>query len=164
MTICDLGCGNGFYTIPLAQLTGSEGRVYAVDIQSEMLEMLVERAREAKVDNIKPVLGTAIDPKLPDGGIDLILLVDVYHEISHPEPMLAAMKRSLSPAGRIALVEFRAEDPDVPIKPLHKMTKAQMRKEFTHSGFEVAQEFDDLPWQHVMWFRAAGVEDAAEPH
>lgn len=155
MTICDLGCGNGFYTIPLARLTGSEGRVYAVDIQPEMLDLLGDRAREAHVDNIEPVLGTAIDPRLPDGKIDLILLVDVYHEISHPEQMLAAMKMSLSPDGRIALVEFRAEDPDVPIKPLHKMTKAQMRREFAHNGFEVAKEFDDLPWQHVMWFRAA---------
>jgi len=151
-TICDMGCGNGFYTIPLARMTGEEGVVYGVDIQPEMLEMLREEARKAGVENVVPTLGTAIDPKLPPGSIDLLLLVDVYHEMSHPEQMLEAMRKALAPNGRLVLLEFRAEDPDVPIKPLHKMSKAQILKEYTANGFVLVDEFDGLPWQHMMVF------------
>jgi len=152
--ICDMGCGNGFYTLPLAELAGPEGRVYAVDIQPEMLSLLEERASEAGLANIVPTLGTLVDPKLPEGEVDLILCVDVYHEMSHPEQMLEAMRDSLAPDGRLVLVEFRAEDPKVPIKPLHKMSRAQVLKELTANGFELADEFDGLPWQHMMTFRA----------
>jgi len=151
-TLCDMGCGNGFYTLQLARLTGDEGTVYAVDIQPEMLQMLEERAEEAGLENIEPTLGTVIDPKLPEGAIDLILCVDVYHEMSHPEQMLAAMRKSLEPDGRLVLVEFRAEDPKVPIKPLHKMSKQQVTKELTANGFRLAADFDGLPWQHMMTF------------
>jgi ubiquinone/menaquinone biosynthesis C-methylase UbiE len=151
--VCDLGCGNGFYTLKLAQLVGHKGRVIAVDIQREMLEMLKERAADEKVMNIEPVLGTLVDPRLPEASIDLVLLVDVYHEFSHPEQMLAAIRKSLKPSGRIALVEFRAEDPAVPIKPLHKMSKAQIMKEFPPNGFKLIEEFDKLPWQHLMFFQ-----------
>ena len=158
--VCDLGCGNGFYTLKLAHLVGDKGRVVAVDIQREMLELLKERAAEEKVANIEPVLGTVIDPKLPADSLDLVLLVDVYHEFSHPEQMLAAIRKSLKPTGRIALVEFRAEDPAVPIKPLHKMSKEQIMKEFPPNGFKLVEEFDKLPWQHLMFFgRAAAAED-----
>lgn len=152
-TVCDMGCGNGFYTLPLAKLVGESGKVVAVDIQPEMLELLKERADEEGVKNIEPVLGTVIDPKLPEKSIDLMLLVDVYHEFSHPEPMLRAIHRSLKPDGRVALVEFRGEDPDVPIKPLHKMTKEQILKEFRPNGFKLVEQFDALPWQHVMFFQ-----------
>lgn len=152
-TICDMGCGNGFYTLPLAKLVGENGRVIAVDIQREMLELLKDRATAERLNNIEPVLGTVIDPKLPPASIDLVLLVDVYHEFSHPEQMLAAIRRSLKPAGRIALVEFRSEDPNVPIKPLHKMSKAQIMKEFPANGFKLVEEFDKLPWQHLMFFQ-----------
>ena len=93
-----------------------------------------------------------IDPQLPDGTVDLILLVDVYHEFSHPEHMLAAMRKSLKPRGRIALVEFRAEDESVPIKPLHKMSKDQILKEFPPNGFKLVEQYDKLPWQHLMFF------------
>jgi ubiquinone/menaquinone biosynthesis C-methylase UbiE len=151
-TVCDLGCGNGFYTLRLARLVGEQGRVVAVDIQREMLELLKDDAAAEKVTNIEPVLGTLIDPKLKEGSIDLVLLVDVYHEFSHPEQMLAAIRRSLKPKGRVALVEFRAEDPEVPIKPLHKMSKAQILKEFPPNGFKLVEEFDKLPWQHLMFF------------
>ena len=151
--VCDMGCGNGFYTLQLAQLVGARGVVYAVDIQQEMLHLLHERAKEAGVKNIKPILGTLIDPKLPDDSLDLILLVDVYHEFSHPEHMLRAMRKSLKPTGRIALVEFRLEDPDVPIKLLHKMSKEQILKEFPPNGFKLVEEFNRLPWQHVMFFQ-----------
>jgi ubiquinone/menaquinone biosynthesis C-methylase UbiE len=150
--VCDLGCGNGFYTLKLAKLVGDKGKVVAVDIQREMLELLKDRAAEEKITNIEPVLGTVVDPKLPAGSLDLVLLVDVYHEFSNPEEMLAAIRKSLKPSGRIALAEFRAEDPNVPIKPLHKMSKAQIMKEFPPNGFKLVEEFDKLPWQHLMFF------------
>jgi ubiquinone/menaquinone biosynthesis C-methylase UbiE len=156
MNICDMGCGNGFYTLQLAKMTGSEGRVYAVDIQAEMLKMLRTRAAEEGLRNITPILSTASDPKLPKGKIDLVLLVDVYHEFSHPEQMLAAMREALSPEGVCALVEFRAEDPNVPIKPEHKMTKEQILKEWPPNGFKLVKEFDGLPWQHLMFFARDG--------
>ena len=152
LTICDMGCGNGFYTLKLAQMTGDTGRVYAVDIQPEMIKMLKARATEQGIRNISPVLGTYNDPRLPKGKIDLILLVDVYHEFSHPEPMLAAMRAALSPTGLCALVEFRAEDEKVPIKPEHKMTKEQILKEWPANGFKLVKEFEGLPWQHLMFF------------
>jgi ubiquinone/menaquinone biosynthesis C-methylase UbiE len=155
-TICDMGCGNGFYTLQLARLVGPRGRVYAVDIQPEMLQMLVRNAAAARLANIRPVLGTPIDPRLPKGEIDLMLCVDVYHEFSHPEAMLAKIRESLSPEGRLVLVEFRGEDPAVPIKPLHKMTKAQVRAELEPAGFGVVREFDRLPWQHLIFL---GVRD-----
>ncbi len=151
-TICDLGCGNGFYSLKLAELVGEEGRVVAVDIQPEMLAMLRSAAETAGFNNIQPVLGTEVDPRLPDEAFDLVLLVDVYHEFSHPAEMLAAIHRSLKPTGRIALAEFRAEDPDVPIKPLHKMSKVQILKEYKPNGYRLVEEYDDLPWQHLMFF------------
>jgi ubiquinone/menaquinone biosynthesis C-methylase UbiE len=151
--VCDLGCGNGFYTLKLARLVGERGKVVAVDIQREMLELLKEAAAAERIENIEPVFGTVIDPKLPDASIDLVLLVDVYHEFSHPEHMLAAIRRSLKPTGRVALAEFRAEDPLVPIKPLHKMSKEQIMKEFPPNGFTLVEEFDELPWQHLMFFQ-----------
>jgi ubiquinone/menaquinone biosynthesis C-methylase UbiE len=152
MVVCDMGCGNGFYSVRLAQMVGPTGRVLAVDIQPEMLELLEKRAAEAKLANIEPILGLPHDPRLPAGEVDLILLVDVYHEFSHPDLMLPAMRRALSPRGVIALLEYRTEDPQVPIKPLHKMSKKQIMKEFPPSGFRLVKEFDGLPWQHMMFF------------
>lgn len=156
---CDIGCGNGFYTLKLAKLVGEKGRVMAVDIQPEMLSLLKERAKSENVTNIKPVLSTVIDPGLAEASVDLILLVDVYHEFSHPERMLQALRKSLKPKGRIALVEYREEDPLVPIKPLHKMSKKQMLKEFLPNGFRLVEQYDALPWQHVMFF---SVDDHAK--
>lgn len=153
-TVCDLGCGNGFYTLPLAKKVGAKGLVYGVDVQREMLLMTKERAAEAKIANIRLLHGSYIDPFLPEGKIDLVLLVDVYHEFSHPVHMLAAIRKSLAPEGRLVLVEFRGEDPKVPIKPLHKMTKKQILKELEPNGFALDEEFDDLPWQHMMFFKA----------
>ncbi|MDZ4781620.1 MAG: methyltransferase domain-containing protein [Planctomycetia bacterium] len=150
--VCDLGCGNGFYTLPMAALVGEMGRVFAVDIQQEMLHLLDERAKDAGHANIEPVLGSPIDPRLPEGKLDVILLVDVYHEMSHPEQMLQAMRRALQPKGRLVLVEFRLEDPEVPIKVLHKMSKEQIKKELVPHGFRLVEEYDDLPWQHMMFF------------
>jgi ubiquinone/menaquinone biosynthesis C-methylase UbiE len=159
ITICDMGCGNGFYTLKLAQMTGADGHVYAVDIQPEMLKMLNERADEQTIRNVSPILGTFTDPRLPKGKIDLILLVDVYHEFSHPVQMLAAMRDALSPGGLCALVEFRSEDPNVPIKPEHKMSKAQIMKEWPPNGFKLVKEFNGLPWQHMMFFARDDAQD-----
>jgi ubiquinone/menaquinone biosynthesis C-methylase UbiE len=157
MNICDMGCGNGFYTVQLAKLVGKKGKVYAVDIQPKMLEFLKDRAAKQEIPEgvIQPILGELWDPKLPDGKLDLILLVDVYHEFSHPEQMLAAMRKSLAPGGKVVFVEYRGEDPEVPIKPEHKMTKEQIEKELSANGFQVAKEFEKLPWQHMIWFEKA---------
>jgi ubiquinone/menaquinone biosynthesis C-methylase UbiE len=160
MTVCDMGCGNGYHTLRLAKLVGPQGKVLAVDIQREMLQFLAEGMKREGATNIEPIHGSVIDPHLPAGQVDLILCVDVYHEFSHPEHMLAAMRNSLAPGGRLVLVEFRAEDPEVPIKPLHKMSKRQINKELTANGFKLVQEYDDLPWQHMMFFERQ--DDAAK--
>lgn len=152
-SVCDMGCGNGFYTLKLAEMVGEKGLVYAVDIQQEMLRLLESRAEQTNLKNIKPVLGSLVDPRLPEGKLDLILCVDVYHEFSHPEQMLAAMRKSLKKDGRLVLVEFRKEDPKVPIKELHKMSKAQILMELEPNGFKLVEQFDKLPWQHMMFFR-----------
>jgi ubiquinone/menaquinone biosynthesis C-methylase UbiE len=151
-TVCDMGCGNGYYTLELARMVGEKGKVLAVDIQPEMLSLLNQRSKEAGLSNVEPILGTLIDPKLPEGKVDLILCVDVYHEFSHPEHMLQAMRKSLAPGGRLVLVEFRLEDPDVPIKLLHKMSKEQILKELLPNGYKLVEQYDELPWQHVMFF------------
>lgn len=155
MTICDMGCGNGFYTLELARRAGPAGVVYAVDVQPEMLRLLADRAAQEGVTNIRPILGSPIDPRLPQGTVDMVLCVDVYHEFSHPAEMLDAIRASLADDGLLVLAEFRGEDPAVPIKPLHKMTKAQVHAELAAAGFEIAREFDRLPWQHLLFFRVA---------
>lgn len=152
MTVCDMGCGNGFYTVPMARMAGANGQVLAVDVQPEMLVMLRERCETEGLGNITPILGSMFDPRLPAASVDLILLVDVYHEFSHPQHMLAAMRRSLKPDGTIVLVEYRGEDPEVPIKPLHKMTKEQVEREMTANGFRKVGSFDELPWQHMLTY------------
>ncbi|HEV7281303.1 MAG TPA: methyltransferase domain-containing protein [Pirellulaceae bacterium] len=152
MTVCDMGCGNGYYALKIAKLIGERGKVYAVDVQPEMLEFLLKRAKEENVDNIVTVQGKFHDPQLPPDSQDLILVVDVYHEFSHPEQMLAGMRNALKADGLIALAEYRAEDPEVPIKPLHKMTKKQIVKEYQANGLYLVKEFDRLPWQHLMFF------------
>lgn len=152
MTVCDLGCGNGYWTIPMAKKVGPEGRVLAVDIQREMLQKLRVRSARSKINNIEPILSKVDDPKLPVGEVDLLLLVDVYHEFSHPESMLWGIRRSLTPTGVVALLEYREEDPTVPIKPLHKMSKLQIMKEYESNGFKLVREYNKLPWQHLMFF------------
>ena len=149
--VCDLGCGNGFYALKIAKQV-PQGKVIGVDIQPQMLRMLRERARISRVKNIELVLGTLSDPKLPPDQVDLVFCVDAYHEFSHPEKMLHAIRKSLTKNGRLALVEFRAEDPLVPIKPLHKMSKQPILKELIPNGFKLVGQFDALPWQHVMFF------------
>lgn len=161
MVVCDMGCGNGYHTLPLAEMVGEKGKVYAVDVQPEMIEMLKRNIESKGLKNIVPINGLYHDPKLPVNTCDMILLVDVYHEFSHPVQMLAGMRAALKPDGQIVLVEFRAEDESVPIKKEHKMSKAQINKEMNANGFKLVREYDGLPWQHLMFFGKA--EQGAAP-
>ena len=152
MVICDMGCGNGYHTLPLAQMVGEKGKILAVDVQPQMIEMLRQNIERQGLKNIEPIQGLYHDPKLPPNTCDLILLVDVYHEFSHPVQMLTSMRAALKPEGQLVLVEFRAEDDTVPIKPEHKMTQDQITKEMNANGFELKRQYDGLPWQHLMFF------------
>ena len=152
MVVCDMGSGNGYHSLKMAKAVGAKGKVYAVDIQPEMLRLLKARARAAELTNIETIESLPHDPRLPENTFDLILLVDVYHEFSHPQQMLQGMLKSLKKDGVVALVEFRLEDPKVPIKLLHKMSKEQINKEFPPNGFKLVREYDELPWQHLMFF------------
>jgi ubiquinone/menaquinone biosynthesis C-methylase UbiE len=151
--VADIGAGTGYYTRKMAQIVGTNGLVYAVDIQQEMLDLLTNKLAELDIHNVKPVLGTITDPKLPPGSLDLALLVDVYHEFDHPYEMIEAICRALKPAGRLIFVEFRAEDPAVPIKRVHKMSRDQIRKEMSVQPLEWSDPIETLPWQHIFIFR-----------
>lgn len=150
--VADIGAGTGYFSFPVAERV-SEGRVLAVDIQPEMLAMIRERGAETGIDNVEPVLGSEDDPNLPENALDLIFIVDAYHEFSHPKEMGEAMARALVPGGRLVLVEYRAEDPSVPIKRLHKMSEAQAKREMAAIGLEWEETGDYLPQQHVLVFR-----------
>lgn len=151
--IADIGCGTGYITRRLARLAGPTGRVHAVDVQPEMLTLLTNSLAQEGVTNVVPVLGAARNPMLPTNAVDLIVLVDVYHELEHPFEMTEHMVRALRPGGRIAFVEFRGEDPTVPIKEEHKMTEAQVRKEMQPHPLDWVTTHRGLPWQHVIVFR-----------
>lgn len=153
-TVCDLGCGNGYHTLPLAETVGSQGTVFAVDLQPQMLTMLRQRTERAQLDHVRFVEAAVDDPRLPPASCDLVLMVDVYHELSHPVRVLSRVRQALKPGGQVVLVEFRSEDPEVPIKPEHMMTKAQVVREMASHGFALARECDELPWQHAMAFEA----------
>ena len=155
-TVCDFGCGNGFHTLEIARLVGPRGHVFAVDVQPEMLVLLEQRRNGTGLENIETILGEYADPKLPPASCDMVLMVDVYHELGYPEEILAGVKRALRPSGRLVLVEYRSEDPLVPIKPEHKMSKAQAERELATNGFRLVDTFEELPWQHVLFFEAAG--------
>lgn len=149
----DIGAGTGYYTRRLAAAVGTNGIVYAVDIQQEMLDILTNKLAGIHIHNVKAVLGTDADPKLPANSLDLILLVDVYHEFDHPFEMTEAMVRSLKRGGRLVFVEFRGEDPAVPIKPLHKMNEAQVRKEMAAFPLKWIETIESMPRQHIIIFR-----------
>lgn len=149
--IADIGAGSGYYSFRISPKVPL-GKVMAVDIQPEMLDFLKRRSAEQGITNVVPHLGKVEDLALPPGSLDAALLVDAYHEFSHPAEMLASLFRSLKPGGRVFLLEFRAEDPRVPIKELHKMTEAQARLEFESAGFRLMSNRRHLPWQHFMVF------------
>jgi SAM-dependent methyltransferase len=150
--VADIGAGIGYYSLRLARRVGPQGRVLATDIQPEMIARLRVNMKKAKVSNIDPVVCTPTDAKLPSGTLDLALMVDVYHELANPEETMAQVRRALKPDGRLVMIEYRGEDPTVPIKPEHKMTLAQIREELTPMGFRIQETFDFLPRQHVIVF------------
>ena len=151
-TVADIGAGSGYISIRMAKIVGPMGKVYASDIQQGMLELLQQNVRKAKLDNVIPVLGAIDDPKLPADSLDLAIMVDVYHEFSEPQKMLQRIREALKADGRLVLLEYRAEDANVPILPDHKMTKAQVKQEVEHEGFRQSRVYDDLPWQHLFIF------------
>ncbi len=151
--VVDLGAGSGYLTFKLAKLVGPKGKVLAVDIQPEMLAIIRKRMKERNVANVEPVLGTEKDPKLPAGAVDLILMVDVYHEFEYPWEMTTAMVRSLKPGGRLVFVEYRLEDPTVPIKLVHKMTQRQVIKEMKPHPLTWDKTLEVLPRQHIIIFK-----------
>jgi SAM-dependent methyltransferase len=151
--VADIGAGVGYYTWRLAVRVGPNGTVYGEDIQQAMLDGLAKTVKARGLTNVRPVLGDIEDPKLPANSLDLVLLVDVYHEFSEPEKMLDHIRDSLKPGGRLVLLEYRAEDPNVPILPEHKMTVSQVRAEVEPEGFRFDKTIEVLPWQHIIVFR-----------
>jgi ubiquinone/menaquinone biosynthesis C-methylase UbiE len=150
MTVCDLGAGSGYYTVRMSRLVGPTGKVYAVDIQPKMLEILARRLKSEGIGNVVPVLSSEDDPKLPPKSQDLILLVDVYHEFARPQIMLQRMREALKDDGRLVLLEFRKEDASVPIRLEHKMSIAEVKAELEPEGFQIDKVLDVLPWQHIF--------------
>lgn len=153
MKVADIGAGTGYHVRTMARKIVPAGKAYAVEIQPEMLELLMAKTKSEGLTNVEPVLGTIEDPKLPAKSIDLVLMVDVYHEFSHPYEMMSRICDALKPGGRVVFVEFRAEDVRVPIKLLHKMTEAQIKREALLHPLEWITTHTNLPWQHVMEFR-----------
>lgn len=152
MAVADIGAGSGYYTFRMADAVGEKGKVYAVEIQQEMLDIIAKKAKAKKVGNVELVLGKEADPKLPAESMDLILMVDVYHEFEFPYEMTEAMVKALKPGGRLAFVEFRLEDPEVPIKLVHKMSEKQVIREMKAFPLKHAETYKELPWQHVIFF------------
>ena len=154
ISVADIGSGNGYHTLMMAKIIGEKGQAYAVDIQPEMLIMLEERAKKAGMENIKLIENRFWDADLPEKSVDFVLMADVYHEFSHPQQMLSSIKKSLKQDGVVCLLEFKSEDPKVPIKPEHKMSKAQVIKEMSSNGFVLSRSYDKLPWQHLLFFKS----------
>ena len=150
MVVADVGAGTGYMSLRLARRVGPSGKVYANDIQPEMLRRLRNNATKAGLTNIETVQGDEADPKLPAGRMDLVLLVDVYHEFSHPREMIDKIRESLKPDGRLVLLEYRKEDPNVPIREEHKMSVAQVKAELEPQGLVLSQVIETLPRQHIL--------------
>jgi ubiquinone/menaquinone biosynthesis C-methylase UbiE len=151
-TVADVGAGSGYMTVRMAKRVGPSGKVYANDIQPQMLSMLRQRLDREKIANVDLVLGTFNDPRLPADTLDLILMVDVYHEFSEPQAMLRRMRESLKTGGRLVLLEYRKEDPSIPIRPDHKMSVAEAKMEVEAEGFTLANVDERLPRQHILVF------------
>ena len=153
-SVADIGAGSGYITVRLAARVGPTGRVFANDVQPQMLNILARRLSNAKITNVTLVEGTLDDPKLPPASVDLALMVDVYHELSQPQAILRHLRESLKPGGRLVLLEYRKEDPTVPIKPEHKMSVAEAKMEVEAEGFTLSKVDETLPWQHILIFVA----------
>jgi len=152
--VADIGAGTGYFSFRISPLV-PQGKVLAVDIQPEMIAALKENRVRNKVTNVEPVLGTTQNPNLPAGAVDVVLIVDAYHEFDHPREMMRAIRNSLTPTGRVVLAEYRAEDPEVPIKRIHKMSIEQAQKEMASVGLEFDKNVESLPQQHLLFFRKA---------
>jgi SAM-dependent methyltransferase len=155
MMVADIGAGVGYYSLKIAKLVAPSGKVFATDVQPEMLRLLRKRLERSNVGNVVPVLSSATATGLAPNSIDLALLVDVYHEFANPQAMLRSIRQSLKPDGRLVLLEFRQEDPSVPIREEHKMSVATVRQELEPEGFVLEKLLPDLPWQHLLIFRKA---------
>ncbi len=156
MVVADVGAGTGYFSVRMARKVGPEGKVYASDLQEPMLQRLARNAAREKIRNIETVLATETDPNLPANTLDLIIMVDVYHEFSQPQAMLRKMRTALKPDGRLVLLEYRKEDPEVPIRPEHKMSVKEVKMELEAEGFQLSQKIDKLPRQHVLIFTKSG--------
>jgi ubiquinone/menaquinone biosynthesis C-methylase UbiE len=150
--IADIGAGSGYYSLLLSKAVGPRGRVYATDIQPEMLAILERKLKAQAIDNVQLVLGTETETGLADASVDLAIMVDVYHELQQPEAFIQAVKRALKPGGRLVLIEFRKEDPNVPIREEHKMSIREARQELEAEGYRFDRVLNDLPWQHILVF------------
>lgn len=156
--VADIGAGTGYISWRLAKKIGPLGKVYGVDIQQEMLDLLSTNMKQRGIKNVLPVLGAEADPHLPAGSVDLVLMVDVYHEFSEPYEMMLNIFKALKPGGRVAFVEYRAEDPNVPIKAVHKMSEAQVKKEAAAAGFVWEKTIGELPRQHLILVKKPDAE------
>jgi predicted methyltransferase len=157
MVVADVGAGSGYMTTRLARLVGVEGKVYANDIQPNLLRLIAQKAQREAMSNIEVVQGTDTDTRLPTATIDLVLLVDVYHEFWHPQAMLQSIRRALKPAGNLVVIEYRKEDPSIPIAYTHRMSVAEVRTEVQAEGFTLDRTVEELPRQHILIFRKAGL-------
>jgi FkbM family methyltransferase len=155
MVVADVGAGTGYLARRMAKAVGASGKVLAVDVQPEMIQMLKQLAQQAKLPQIVPVQCSETDVGLPAGTVDLAIMVDVYHELAYPYEVLTSVIRALKPGGRVVFVEYRAEDPRVPIKELHKMSEAQIKREAAVHPLVWERTVATLPWQHMVVFRKA---------
>ena len=162
--VADIGVGSGYVARKIAKRIGPSGLIYGVDIQQEMLDVLAKRMAMFRIATVKPILGETNDPKLPPESCDTMIMVDVYHEFDQPYEMITAMVKALKPGGRIVFVEYRGEDPTVPIKAVHKMTEAQMKKEMSIQPLEHVETIGTLPWQHIIVFRKPAKSAARGEH
>jgi ubiquinone/menaquinone biosynthesis C-methylase UbiE len=151
-SVADIGAGSGYITEKLSARVGTEGRVFANDVQPQMLQILARRLAIRKISNVTLVQGAIDDPNLPPASVDLAIMVDVYHELSQPQAVLRHLKNALKPGGRLVLLEYRKEDPTVPIKPEHKMSVAEAKMEVEAEGFTLAKVDEALPRQHILIF------------